>query len=675
MLYEKDFSHLRLFLRMLMSIGREGTRRTSPDSGAAASEPVVPAAAEVVAAPEGVNVPKRERAMPSIEDLKVLNAVEKISANKRERGETPMGNLEVIAKEADARAQEVLVAQNAGFLNRVTNVAKSAWTAVSGFVSFIKADIVLPVYDSLKDFVSGRKESGELVSESTQKIESLQNQIIRSSGAERDALEKQLADEQDQLAYLRDPHNAARDMAAREKAAAAAEKVEAKAFMKSEAERIAAEDLAAAVSKAKEAYAAKLEHERIAREGRVNLGRGTIILLAKLVDADPAKTGLTEKQLLALGSVIDGAKRGVIGAINLPGRVKTGLTEYKDGEIAKAKAAYELTSDALYDMTLGEDRKELWAFTKGALSFTGAALMNKDVQQEVLDILGQEQEFATDDEGNVAEVTKNRGTADVLANAIKDGTVDSFKAMGKAVVDTARDIRDSEAVASAKKGVKNTAALAGAGAAGYASGTVGMAAAPFVFMGTAAVSPYMLGAAATGAAAYGTYRAGKKGYEMASAAATRRLEKMTPGIVETVAPMIEAMADLDEMARNLPDNTRMILKKIGGEVNDALIANADAINEKTRQGIAFYRDMKARLGRLSEVAQLAYNKLEQEALAEVARANNPELAADVAAAIDARAAVDAEAALPADAMEVATPRIAAVKPVIRQTRGRASNAA
>ena len=648
MLYEKDFSHLRLFLRMLMSIGREGTGRTSPDSGVAASEPVVPAAAEVVAAPEGVNVPRRERVMPSIEDLKVLNAVEKISAERREKGETPMGKLELIAKEADARAQETLVAQNKGFLNRVTNVAKGAWKALSGFASFINKDIVLPVYDALADFVTGRKENGELVGESTQKIEELKNQISTSeAGAERDALEKQLAEEQDQLDYLRDPRNAARAMAEREKATAAAEKAEGKAFAKSEAERIAAEDLAAAVAKAKEAHAAKLERERIDREGHANLGRGTVIILSKLTGTKPEESGLSEDQILALGSIIDGAKKGIIGAINLPGRVAampgrvaTGLQEYKDGEVAKAQAAYELTKDALYDMTLGEDRAELWAFTKGALSFTGALLLNKKVQEEVLDILDQKQEFGADGK----TVVKNRGTADVLANAIKDGTVQGFKDMGLAIVDAARDIRDSEAAASVKKGVKNTAAVAGAGAGGYAVGTAGMAAAPFVFMGAAAVAPYMLGAAAGGAAAYGTYRGAKKGYEVASAAATRQLEKMTPGIVDTVVPMVEAVADLDEMARNLPGNTRALISKVGGEVSKMLIENADAINEKTRRGLAFYNDMKAKIGVLSEGAQIKFDRLYQEALTEVERAKHAAEAAELDSAIEARAAVDAEAA-------------------------------
>lgn len=657
---------MRLFLRMLMSIGREETGRMSPDSDAEASEPAAP----VAAAPEGVNVPKRERVMPSIESLNARNAAERSAAEKRERGETPMGNLELIAKEADARAQETLVAQTTGFVNRVTNIAKGTWKALSGIMSFINKDVVLPVYDSLRDLFSGRKENGELVGESVQKIEALQNQISTSSGAERDALEKQLADEQDQLAYLRDPHNAARDMAAREKAAAEAEKVEAKAFMKSEAERIAAENLAEAVAKAKEAHAAKLERERIAREARANLGRGAVILLSKLTGTNPEESGLTEKQILAIGSVIDGAKRGVIGAIHLPGRVATGLQEYKDGEIAKAKAAYEITVTALDDMTLGEDRRELWAFTKGALSFTGAVLRNADVKQEVLDILGQEQEFTTDDEGNVSGVAKNRGTAVVLARAIKDGAIYNGRIMGGAIAEAAREIRDSEMVASIKKGAKNTAAVAGAGAAGYATGTAGMAAAPFVFMGTAAVAPYMLGAAAGGAAAYGTYRAGKKGYEVASAAATRQIEKMTPAIVDNVVPMVEAIADIDQMARNLPENTRILVKKVGGEINDALLAGADSINEKTRQGLKFYRDMKARLGQLSEVAQLAYNKLEQEALAEAARAKNPGLAANVDAAIDARAAVDAEAAAAAVVADSsAAPEPRRVKPVIRQVRG------
>lgn len=635
----------------------------SPDSDAEASEPVAP----VAAAPEGVNVPKRERVMPSIESLNARNAAERSAAEKRERGETPMGNLELIAKEADARAQETLVAQTTGFVNRVTNIAKGTWKALSGFVSFINKDVVLPVYDSLRDLVSGRKENGELVGESTQKIEALQNQISTSSGAERDALEKQLRDEQDQLAYLRDPHNAARDMAEREKAAAAAEKVEAKAFMKSEAERIAAENLAAAVAKAKEAHAAKLEKERLDREARTNLGRGVASLLAKVSGEDVSTMGLSEGQLLALGTVIDGAKRGIIGAVNLPGRVTTGLKEYKDGEVAKAKAAYQLTKEALDDMTLGDDRRELWAFTKDAVSFTGAVLMNKDVQQQVLDVLGQEQVFATDDEGNVAEVTKNRGTADVLANAIKDGLADGARDMGKAIAEAARDIRDSEAVASIKKGAKNTAAVAGAGATGYAVGTASVVAAPFAL----AAAPYMLGAAATGAAAYGTYRGAKKGYEVVSNAASKKLTEMAPAIADAIAPAIMFTANLldapGDLSREL--NSKEFQQNVA-DMNQTILETAKSIEEKRQRGIAFYRDMKARLGRLSEVAQLAYNKLEQEALAEAARAKNPGLAANVDAAIDARAAVDAEAAAAAVVADSsAAPEPRRVKPVIRQVRG------
>lgn len=640
MLYGKDFSHLRLFLRMPMSIDREGR-------SAEAQEPAA-AAAEVVAAPKGVNVAKHERVMPSIESLNALNAAERSAADKRERGETPMGNLEAIAREADARAQETLVAQTTGFVNRVANVAKGAWKALSGLVSFINKDIVLPAYDSLRDLISGRKENGELVGESVQKIEALQNQISNSSGPERDALERQLADEQDQLAYLRDPHNAARDMAAREKVTEAAEKAEARAFMKSEAERIAAENLAAAVARAKEAHTAKLESQAINREARTNLGRVVANLLAKVSGEDVSTMGLSEEQLLALGTVIDGAKRGIIGAVNLPGRAKTGLTKYIDGEVATAKAAYERTSDALYDMTLGKDREELWAFTKDAVSFTGAVLMNKAVQQQVLDVLGQKRLFAADEKGNI-EVIKNRGTADVLANAIKDGLVNVTKEMGTAVAQAAREIRDSEAVATVKKGAKNTVAVAGAGAAGYAIGTAALATTPFAI----ASAPFVLGASATGAAAYGTYRAGKKGYEMASTAASRQLNKMIPGIVDTVAPMVEAYVDLDEMARKLPENSRLLISKVGGEAHKALMDGAEAINAKTRQGLSFYNDMKARLGRLSEVAQLAYNKLEQEALAEAARAKNSELCAEIDSAIDARVEVDAEAALQAESMKEA----------------------
>lgn len=616
---------------------------------------------------EGVNVPKQERVMPSIAELNAANKAEAAAAERRDKGETPSGALERLANEADARAQEKLLAQNTGLLNRITNIAKRGWEVVKGIgrvFGFVNKDIVLPVKDAFVDIATGRKEDGEAVGVIVEKIAGLQQAIRSTTGEARKALEAKLAEAEDDLEMLRDPHNAARALAEREKAQAKADQVAGKAFLKSEEEQMKAEKLAADVAAAKEKHAAKLEREALDREARLNLGRGVANLLAKVGGEDTSNMSLSEGQLLALGTVINGAKRGVAGALNLPSRIQTGLKEYKDEELAKAKAAYEMTADALDAVTLGEDRRELWAFTKDAVSFTGAVLMNKDVQQEVLDVLGQEQEFATDDEGNVTEVTKNRGTANALANAIKDGAVSNVKLMGGAIADAAREIRDSEAVASAKRGVVNTAKVTAAGAGGFAAGTAMVAATPFAL----AAAPYMMGAALTGAAAFGTYRGAKAGYEAASTAVNAKLTEMAPAIADKVAPIIESTAQFIDNAMNARKDGAKEFAKLGEDMNAVLLSTAEDINANTRKAAAAYNTLATRMRALKAGAIALYNKLEAEAITEAAKAKNPEVAANVSSAINLNAEVDAATS------NIDAPEPRNVKPVIRQVRGSSSAA-
>lgn len=625
---------------------------------------------------EGVNVPKRERVMPSIEDVNKANAAERAAAERREKGETPSGRIERIVAEIDAEAQSKLIAQNTGLLNRLTNVAKRGWAAVKGIgkiFGFIKEDVILPVKDAFSDIVTGRKEDGEAVGEVAQRIDTLQTQISTATPEARGALERQLADAQDEMAELRDPHNAARERAAREKAEEKAAQADAKKFMKSEEERMKAEKLAEDAAAAQKRHAEKLEREAMEREARANLGRGAAMLIVKAAGEDPEKMTLSDRELLAIGAVIEGAK----AAIKMPdtlragaGKMKAGVENYLDDEKAKARAAWELTRSAMRGMVMADDFGEMYDNLKDAkdaakktigasLSLTASALMNKGVQEGVIEALGLEEYHdeilvAGDEEGDgTVEVQSGR---DLLLKTLKGGAVKSKALMGKAVMDVYEGVRDSEIV----KDYTPAAQKVGRGLKYGALGTGALIASPILIPGAG----IYFGGKAIGRGYTEGKAAAQRGYDALEGAAARKFMEVAPAIGDAIDPVITDTLQFLKNAQNVPGDARKELTKVGEDLNAVLLSTAEDINANTRKAAEAYNTLAKRLKALEVGAVALFHRLEAEAISEAVKAKNPELAEDVKTATTLEVQLTQMAKNAADAPEPQN-----VRPVIRQVRG------
>ncbi len=642
-----------LFLNTLMSKGREGIGRMSPDSDGETSEP---AAQEAVA--KEVPKVKLDNLMGRVKTAKEynrINAAEKSTLENRHET-TPSGRLERIAEEADARAQEKLVAQNTGLFNRLSNVAKRGWEVVKGLgkiFSFVHEDVILPIKDALSDIVSGRKESGEAVGEVAQRIDTLQNQIATASPEARGALEQQLAEAQDEMAELRDPHNAARERAAREKAQEKAEQIEGKAFMKSEEERMKAEKLAADVAAAKERHREKLEREAMERDARMNLGRGAAMLIVKAAGEDPEKMSLSEGEMLAIGAVIEGAK----AAIKMPEtlkagaeRVKAGVEGYIDDEKAKARAAWELTRGAARGLVLADDMGEMYDNLKDAkdaakktigasLSLTASALRNEPVRAEILEALGMQPDEGS---GNAREILKT---------SLKNGALFAPRLLGAAARQVYGGVRDSEVV----KDYTPAARKVGRGLKYGALGVGALVASPILlpgagiyFGGKAAKRGYEAGKAAAG-----------RGYDALESAAARKLMEVAPVIGEAIGPVLEDTARFINNARNAPADARKELGKIGEDLNAVLLSTAEDINTGTRKAAEAYATFAARLNAIKSAAVTIFNRLEAEAIGEAAKAKHPEVVQGIESAEDAleELELDEEVKLETNPYTAPTPRI------------------
>ena len=592
------------------------------------------------AAAEGVNVPARERVMPSIAELNKANVAEKSAAEAREKGETPSGHLERIAAEADGRAQEKLLAQNTGLLNRIGNVARRAWDVVKGFgkmAAFVKEDIYNPIKDAAKDFFSGRKEDGEAVGATMEKIAGLQQAIRNTTGEDRESLMKKLTGAEEELQMLRDPHGyqreqdaKGREVLAQEAEQAKKDKVDAKAFMKSEEARMSAEKLAGDVAAAQERHRVKLEREAMERDARVNLGRGAAMLIVKAAGEDPSTMTLSEKELSAIGAVIDGAK----SLVRMPEKIRTGVGEYLDDEAAKARGAWRLTRGAVRGVLMADDIEEIVGNLADAgkaakkvagasLSLTASALMNRDVQEGVVEALGLEEHaediVAGDEEGDgTVEVQSARS---LMLKTLKSGAVSSAKLMGKAVTDVYEGVRDSEIV----KDYTPAAQKAGRGLKYAALGAGAIVASPILIPGA------------------GVYFAGKGmkyGYEAGTAAASAKLTEMAPAIADKVAPIIESTAQFIDNAMNAKKDGAREFAKIGEDLNAVLLSTAEDINTNTRKAAKAYNTLATRLSALKAGAVALYNKLEADAISEAAKAKNPEVAAGIDDALEELDAID-----------------------------------
>lgn len=532
------------------------------------------------------------------------------------RGETPSGKLERIAAEADERAQEKLAAHNTGLFNRIKNVASRTWDAVKGIGKFIKEDIVVPFSEV---FTGKKNENAADVVELDNKLDDLHSAIANAEGNPelQDTLTKKYNALQAEREELVDPRGFARRAAENEKEKAKEELAEAQAFMKSEASRLGNEaaekyvhDLDSAVAKAKEMHKLKLEQEADAKAARVNLGRAAATLLMKAAGENPETASISEKQALAIGAIIEGAK----GTMHLPERARAGYESAK-GSIKKgAKDVYEVTRDAAKGMVMADDIIE---GTKGlgrAFSFIGAAIMNKPAQEEILAVLGAE-EVQMVDAGD--GVMQNEGTRTALARMLKNGAVNSFSAVGTAAKDLWSAARDSETAQTVKSGGRKAAK----GLGYVALGASVIAAAPILI---------------PGAGIYYGAKAAKRGYEIGSSKADKALVKMAPALATVLAPTIEVTAAIIDA----PMNTKKEIRKLGQEANDILLSTAETINENTRNATAAYNTFTTRLEAVKSAAVRIFNTLEAEAISEAKRRELPELSENVGAAAELLAQVD-----------------------------------
>lgn len=554
------------------------------------------------------DTPKLSREMPSIKSLEARTKSDEKAAELRERGETPTGKLERISNNAEAQARVELAAANTGFVNRVKNFGSKVLQGVKGFFSFLKKDIILPVADAAHDIITGRKESGEAVSDVEQRISVLQQSISHSEGPGRSALEEKLADAEEELMMLRDPHNweraKAAEIAENERATAKNEKTEATAFMKSEALREKSE----AAQKALEMKQALAEREAQAHEARANLGRGALTLILTSAGEDPSKTEVPEAMALAVGAIIQGA----VEAVKAPGEIKAGWESAKQELREDISAVKERASTITRGLLHVDDATKLYNTGKEALgaslSLTGAILKNTEVQQEILDYLGQEQELATGDEEGEGAVEGKRGR-EVLLQAMKDLKTGTGNVIGKAVKDTWEGVRDSEIV----EAVTPAAKKLGRGAKYTALGAGALLASPILIPG---VGIYFAGKGA------------KAAYELGTGTASEVLTEISPQLAEVIAPVIKSTAELIDNTMNLKGDAKKEFAKLGADINTLLINTAGEINEGTAKVGKAYDNFITRKNTLLNGAKILLMNLEQQAIdADTRQKNAKEVAA------------------------------------------------